>query len=317
MVSTGIPTAESPARSRFVLIVVVIVVFGASFLAKGLLVDPPRENRAESRDYRRIVSMAPSITEMLFALGVGDRVVGVTQYCKYPPQARDKAKVGGFHNPNYEAIMALRPELVLMLDSEGQSRRVFDKLGVDTLELYHKDIDGILHSMETLGQTFGAESRAERITSDVQARLDRIARKTAGRGRPSVMCAIFRFPLGTGELEDVCIAGCDGHIDRCIELAGGQNVYRQGTVRFPIVSCEGMIGMNPQVIVDMVPDESVRRVSDDAVLSDWQQLPEVRAVRAKRVHVLDDDFAFVPGPRFILLAEKLARLIHPEVDWEE
>ena len=317
MVSTRIPTAESHARSKLVLIVIVIVVFGASFLAKGLLVDPPRESASGSRDYRRIISLAPSITETLFALGLGDRVVGVTQYCDYPPEARDKARVGGFHNPNYEAIMALRPDLVIMLDSEGQSRRVFDKLGVDTLEVYHKDIDGIMHSMETLGRTFGAESRAEQITSDIQARLDRIVRKTADRGRPSVMCAIFRFPLGTGGLEEVCIAGCDGHIDRSIELAGGQNVYQQGMVRFPVVSCEGMINMNPQVIVDMVPDESFRQVGDDQVLADWQQLPQLAAVRAKRVYVVDDDFAFVPGPRFILLVEKLARLIHPEVDWEE
>ena len=75
--------------------------------------------------------------------------------------------------------------------------------------------------------------------------------------------------------------------------------------------------MNPQVIIDMVPDKSVREVSDEDVLADWQQLPELAAVRDGRVHVVDDDFAFVPGPRFILLVEKLARLIHPEVDWEE
>ena len=316
MASNGVPRAESPARSKLVLIVIVIVVFGASFVAKGLLVVPSRERGAGACDYRRIISMAPSVTETLFALGLGDRVVGVTKYCDYPPEALEKAKVGGFHNPNYEAVMALRPDLVVMLDSEAQPRQVFDKLGVDTLEIHHKSIEGILDSIDLLGSTFDAQARAEEITSDIRARLQRIERKTAGRACPTVMFSIDRT-LGTGRLEDVYIAGCDGHIDRIMELAGGRNVYQQGTVRFPVVSREGMINLNPQVIVDLVRGLSARDVSNEEVLADWNQLTQVDAVRRGRVFVVDDDYAFVPGPRFILLVEKLARLIHPEVDWEE
>jgi iron complex transport system substrate-binding protein len=184
MASTRIPTTDSRSRSKLVLIVIMVTVFGGSFWAKALLVEPPRENPVGPGDYRRIVSMAPSITETLFALGLEDRVVGVTQYCNYPPEAQDKAKVGGFLNPNYEAILALKPDLVIMLDAEGQSRRVFDTLGLDTLELFHKDIDGILHSMETLGHTFGAEDKAERITSDIQNRLDRCQWQSNSRGLP-------------------------------------------------------------------------------------------------------------------------------------
>ena len=298
------------------LILIVIVVFGASFLAKGLLVEPPRQIAVRSRDYRRIISMAPSVTETLFALELGDRVVGVTQYCDYPPAALEKAQVGGYHNPNYEAVMALHPDLVVVLEAEAQPRKVFDKLGVDTLQVHHKSIEGILDSIDLLGATFGAETRAEEITSDIRARLERIQRKTAGRACPTVMFSIDRT-LGTGKLEDVYIAGCDGHINRIIELAGGRNVYQQGAARFPVVSREGMITMNPQVIVDLVGGLSVRKVSNEEVAADWDQLTEVDAVRRGRVFVMNDDYAFVPGPRFILLVEKLARIIHPEVDWEE
>ncbi len=316
MASTRTPTAESIGRSKRVLIVIVIVVFGTCFVAKGLLVEPPRENEVGSREYRRIISMAPSVTETLFALGLGERVVGVTQYCDYPPEALEKSQVGGFHNPNYEAVMALRPDLVVMLDSEAQPRQVFDKLGVDTLEMHHKSIDGILDSIGILGNAFGAETRAKEITSDIRARLERIELKTAGRSCPTVMFSIDRT-LGAGRLEDVYISGCDGHIDRIMELAGGQNVYQQGGARFPVVSREGMINLNPQVIVDLVRGLSARDVSNEEVLADWDQLSEVDAVRQGRVFVIDDDYAFVPGPRFILMVEKLARLIHPEVDWEE
>ena len=316
MISPGVPSPESPSRRKLVLIVIVIVVFGSSFLAKGLLVVPPRENADGSRDYRRIISMAPSITESLFALGLGDRVVGVTKYCEYPPEALEKAQVGGFHNPNYEAMMAQHPDLVVMLDAEAQPRQVFDRLGVDTLQMHHKSIGGILDSIDSLGITFGAQKRAEEITSDIRTRLERIELKTAGRASPTVMFSIDRT-LGSGRLEDVYIAGCDGHIDRIIELAGGRNVYQQGVARFPVVSREGMINMNPQVIIDLVGGLSSSKVSNEEVAADWDQLTEVDAVRQGKVFVLDDDYAFVPGPRFILLVEKLARIIHPEVDWEE
>ena len=103
-------------RSKVVLAILIVLVFGASYLAKGLLARPEAKLARPSGDYERIVSMAPSITETLFALGLDDRVVGVTQYCDYPPEAQSKPCVGGYLNPNYEAVVSLRPDLVITLD---------------------------------------------------------------------------------------------------------------------------------------------------------------------------------------------------------
>ena len=120
-----------------------------------------------------------------------------------------------------------------------------------------------------------------------------------------------------GTLRDVYIAGRDGHIDRIIELAGGENAYRDGHARFPVVSQEGLLNINPEVVIDLAYGLAGEDADRAMVRADWQCLSEVDAVRNDRVFLIADDFATVPGPRFIRFVEKLARLLHPEVDWEE
>ena len=305
-----------PVPTRIVLPAIIVLVFAGSYVARQPI------DRAESgapRDLggaRRIVSMAPSVTETLYALGLGDRVVGVSRFCSYPPEVSQKPRIGGYYDPNFEAIVALRPDLVVMLEGHRQYQEAFDKLGLPTLTVRHTSIEGILESITSIGDACGAEERGRAIVEDIEARLARIDCKTAGRARPRVLFAIDRT-LGTGGIEDVYVAGRDGHISRIIELAGGHNALDEGAARFPVVSSEGILNMDPEVIVDLVPGLSVTKMDPETVRADWDQLARVEAVRTGRVYVIDDDYAYVPGPRFILLVEKLARLIHPETDWSE
>ena len=302
--------------TKIVLAAIIVLVFAGSYVARQRIERAEPGAPQSLGRARRIVSMAPSITETLFALGLGDRVVGVTRYCNYPAEAKQQAQIGGFFDPNFEAIVALNPDLVVMLQGHRQYQPAFDKLGLTTLTVRHTSIEGILDSITTMGDACGAEDRARRIVNDIQARLARIKRKTAGRPRPRVMFAVQRTH-GTGGIEDLCIAGRDGHIDRVIELAGGQNANQQGTVRFPIVSTEGIMRLNAQVIIDMAPGLAAREPDRREARTDWEQFPQVEAVRRGEVYVIDDDYAPVPGPRFILLVEKLARRLHREVDWQE
>lgn len=303
-------------RTKLILTLIIVLIFSASFLAKARLAVPTSVEPLDARRAARIISMAPSITETLFALGLGDRVVGVTDYCNYPPEASHKPSVGGYLNPNYEAIVVLRPDLVVTLAGVATRSPAFDKLGLNTLTLNHTSVDGILDSFEAAGAACGASDEARRIVEDIRARIERIQRKTAGLERPSVMFVVERASEG-GSLEEVCIAGHDGHIDRIIELAGGRNVYTEGSARFPVISLEGILKMNPQVVIDMCPILAIGRDDPEAVAADWKPYGQIEAVAAGRVHVVTADYAFVPGPRFILLVEELARLIHPEVDWQE
>jgi iron complex transport system substrate-binding protein len=290
----------------------ITAVFVGCFWAQGQWAQSAPSLVSTDHVPERIVTMAPSVTETVFALGLGDRVVGVTDYCDYPSEALAKPKVGGFLNTNYERIVGLRPDAVILLESSGRDPSAFRKLRLPVLQLNHLNVDGILESIEKIGAVCGAEDKATAIVSDIRSRLDRIAEKTAGRPRPRVMIAIDRT-LGTGALQDVYITGRDGHIDRIIELAGGLNAYRDGYARFPVVSQEGILKINPEVVIDLAYGLAGKDADQAIIRADWQCLSEIDAVRHNRVYLVADDFATVPGPRFILFVEKLARLLHPEV----
>lgn len=302
--------------ARTALIGSIVAVFVACFWAQGHWAQSAPSLIAADVVPERIVTMAPSVTETVFALGLGDRVVGVSDYCDYPPEARDKPKIGGFLNPNYERIVGLRPDAVLLLESSGRDPSTFRKLRLPVLQVNHLNVEGILESIEMIGVVCGVEVKAEAIVADIRQRLDHIARKTAGRPRPRVLVAIDRT-LGTGSLRDVYVTGSDGHIDRIIELAGGQNAYPDSHARFPVVSREGILKINPEVVIDLAYGLAGKDADQATIRADWQCVAEVDAVRQGRVYLVDDDFATVPGPRFILFVEELARLLHPEVDWEK
>lgn len=303
-------------RTKLILAAIIVAVFAGSFLAKGFLDRPSPSAAPSNGEYRRIVSLSPSITEILFALGAGDRVVGVTSYCEYPPEARRRTRVGGYFNSNFEAIVALEPDLVVLRGVPGQSMPAFEQLELPTLVVSHNRVQDILDSITTIGGYCGAESEAAGLVAKIEAGMKQIQQKTAGLDRPRVMFAVERT-LGSGRIEDVYIAGQDGFLDKVTTLAGGRNACPITAARFPVVSIEGIMKINPQVIVDLVAKRSQNDLDAETILADWQQLADVEAVRNGQVYLVDDDFAFIPGPRFLLLAEKLARLIHPQVNWEQ
>jgi iron complex transport system substrate-binding protein len=296
-----------------VLTVAITAVFAGSFLARGL-VGQSEPAPAPPAQPKRIVSMAPSITETLFALGLGDGVVGVSRFCDYPPEARTRAKVGGFLDPNFEAVLAQRPDLVVMLVESAQSETAFQKLGLPTVAVCHQNIEGIMDSLLVIGRQCGVAEESQRLHDELDARIRRVQRKTAGLARPRVMVVAGRSP-GGGKLEDLYIAGADGHLDKLVELAGGQTAYPQQAIHFPSVSSEGVMNINPDVIIDLVSEAVMAEMGEQRIRADWQQVAEVQAVRQGRVYLVVDDRATRPGPGFIILLEQFARLIHPEVDW--
>jgi iron complex transport system substrate-binding protein len=301
--------------SKVILVLTSLLLFVGSFSvreclfpAQGIVVGQ------KCRSCRRIVSMAPSITEAVYAVGLGDRLVGVTRYCKYPPQVQSLPKVGGLLDPNFEAIVAIKPDLVIILEEQEQSLPGFQKLGLETRVVCHKTIDGIIESLQTIPGFCGVPDQGREIAENIKSRLKRIGEKTAQAKRPKVMIAVDRLQ-GTSGIVDVYIAGHDGYFDKMIELAGGENVYREGIVRFPVVSTEGIMRMNPDVVIDLVSGLDQEHYPPEHILADWHSLGDVKAVKQRRVYGFDRDYATVPGPRFIRFVEDLARLLHPEIDW--
>jgi len=297
-------------RGPAVLLTLIAAVFAGSYWARQKLSHPAAATRAPLGPPQRIVSLAPSITEVLFALDLGPRVVGVTRYCQYPPEARQRPNVGGHLDPNLEALVALQPDLVVLPAGSQQNHPDFARLGLTMLAVDHRDLDGTLDSITELGRICGVEAQAERLLADIQTRLQRVQRAVADRPRPTVLFAVQRT-LGLGTLQDVYVAGSDRHIDRLLTLAGGRNAY-QGTAPFPVLTAEGILQLNPDVIVDNVPALARRTLDHREILADWQAWPQLQAVAAGRVYLLEEEYITIPGPRFILVVEKLARLLHPE-----
>lgn len=280
------------------------------------------ETRPDASQPERIISMAPSITETLFAIGVGERVVGVTRYCEYPPEATELPKVGGYLNPSYEAVLALEPDLVIVPEGAQSPGEALNRLDVPLVRVDHTSLEGVLASFDLLGERLGVPEEGRRLRQRCMRRVEEIADKVAGRPRPRVLIAVDR-QLEPDHLQDVYVAADDGYLNRLCELAGGQNACRETRVAFPIVSAEGILAMNPEIIFDVVGNVAAAGQGADAqrtrkvILSGWQQVPEVDAVRHQRIYIVGDEVPVVPGPRFVELLEYMARRIHPEVDWNE
>ncbi|MBN2242782.1 MAG: ABC transporter substrate-binding protein [Acidobacteria bacterium] len=310
---------------KLVLGMIVVAAFGISFLAKraiqkneeagapGAVALPAGGDEARVFPMR-IISLAPSITETLHALGLMGRVVGVTRYCDYPPEALAKTRIGGYYDPNYEAIVTLDPDLIILLAEHDGPRKHLAGLGYDIVAVDHKSISGILRSIEAVGAACGASEKAKSVTDGIRVRMARIREKASGQPSPRVMVSIGRN-MGSGALNDVYISGKEGFYDEMIEMIGGVNAYGGG-VAFPVVSSEGIITMNPEVIIDMVPDLEENGWTQDMIRGEWKALYQVDAVKRNRVYVFGEDYVAVPGPRFISIMEKMARAMYPGIDWD-
>jgi len=311
-------------RRKLILVAIVLLAFTGSYLGKKAIHESGSRisdvnvltysQDHDSKKYRLIVSLAPSITEILFALGLEDSVAGVTRYCDFPSAARTKTSVGGYYDPNYESIVTLYADLIIMQEEHEEPRQYLSELGLNILVVNHKSISGILNSITVIGKTCGVGKKAESIVDDLQLRMERIRQKTEGLPRPRVMISVEKN-MGSGTLKDVYISGKENFYDEMITLAGGVNAYT-GDVAFPTVSREGIVQMNPEVIIDMIPDIDEKGWDKATISKDWDALSQVDAVSKDRVYVFGEDYIVIPGPRFILILEKMARLIHPEVDWE-
>jgi iron complex transport system substrate-binding protein len=263
----------------------------------------------------RIISTAPSITEMLFALGLGSRVVGVTNFCTYPPEAASKAKIGGYYNPSIEAILALRPDLVAVLKEPSSLAARLRGMSLNVVELDHREvysIAGIYSSIEQLGKAAGVPDRARELAASIRKDLDSVRARTAPLPRRRVMFLVGRTP---STLEGLIAVGKGSFINEVIEIAGGENIFRDAVASYPKVSIEEILARNPDIIVDMgdVPRAAgSTEAHKKSVVALWTRYPALKAVRQGSVFAAAEDAPVVAGPRAGEAARIFARMFHPE-----
>lgn len=254
----------------------------------------------------RIVSLAPSNTEIVFALGIGDRLVGVTDFCDYPPEAQTIAKIGGVE-PNIEAIVALDPDLVLAIGGDPVPPSVarLQELGLTVLTLEPHDLESLYRDILLVGQATGAEEQAEALVADMRARVAAVAARTENVAeRPVVF-----YELDATDPSRPFTAGAGSWHDAFIRLAGGVNLAGDQERAWVQISAEEIIARDPDVIIlgdanwGVTPEVVAQRPGWDVV----------SAVREGRVYPIDGNIVDRPGPRVVEGIEQMARMIHPEL----
>jgi iron complex transport system substrate-binding protein len=310
------PASTPTARTGWT-IQLLIGALCAGLLAWVVLLGPaarPSGEEGPQHPPGRIISMAPSITETLFALGIGERVVGVTRFCDFPPQVKDLPNVGGYFDPSYETITGLEPDLVILLPDHEEVRRHLESAGIETLLVDHSSIDGICESFRHVAAECGVAARGQRLVRHVRSLMGKTVDRVQGLDRPRVLIAVGR-DVYAKTIREVFIAGNRGWYTELIDLAGGVNAY-PGELAFPAVSAEGILQMAPDVIIEMT-GASRPDFDPDAAMEGWKALRQVPAIRDGRVHFFREDFAVIPGPRVAQLLERLARTLHPDANWPE
>jgi iron complex transport system substrate-binding protein len=259
---------------------------------------------------RRIVSLIPATTEMLFEIGVSDRIAGVGTFDRFPPEVSRFPRVGGLLDPNVERILSLKPDLVIVYETQTDLISQLTRAGVPLFRYRHQGLPDILQTMRALGTRIGAVKEAEAAASTVEARLTDIRRRVEGRPRPRTLLIHGRDP---GSLQRINASGGYGFLHDLLELAGGNDVLSDFKRQSVEMSAEMVLARAPEVIIELQYGDSPRRKQIDAETRVWDALPSVPAVRRKQVHVLVGDEFVVPGPRIAQAAERFARTLHPDV----
>lgn len=262
---------------------------------------------------QRIVSTTPSITEILFALGLGDRVVGVTNYCRYPVEARKLPKIGTYIQPDLERITALRPDLVVIQKNPIQLQTKLQRLGLKVLELEYDTVEQTYAAIAQMAVAAGVQERGVALNARLRRELQEIRDKTRTAKVQSMVFVIGRNP---GAVEGLIAVGRASYLADLFQIAGGRNAFEDTVASYPKITIEELLARNPDVIVDMgdmAQTEDVTDAQRKAVIQLWSRYRALKAVRENRVFAVASDAYVVPGPRMVDAARAFARMLHPEV----
>lgn len=257
---------------------------------------------------KRVVSTAPGLTEILFAVGLGDQVVGVSEYCRFPQAALSKPKVGSFLQPNVEAIAQLKPDVVLILKNPVRLRQRLEAVGLRVEELDLETLPGILAGIDRIGALGGRVREASQLHQSLEKRL--AALKARVRERKKVTFLVGRTPQ---RLEGMVAVGPGSYLDTLMRAAGGDNIFADSPTMYPKVSIEQLLARDPDVIFEMgdaVHDGESQNNYRENVLAVWARMDGLKAVRQQRVFPLNDSMYVVPGPRFAEAAERFFEMLH-------
>ena len=266
-------------------------------LATGQFIDEFGRSVTLRSQPRRIVSLAPSVTETLFALGLKDRIIGVTSFCDYPPETAAVEKVGDTQRPSIEKIVSLKPDLVVVSTSSELEPFVkrLDDLGIPVYVSNPRNVDEVLRSIDGLGQVTGAVDKARELVNEMRERIERVEYRTSNRPKPAVLLLLGTEPLIT--------AGSTSFLNDLINRAGGRSISGDIASDYPQFSFETAVERKPEVIFIEAGEDTLPA-----------RLKDTPAGKSGRVFHLADELLLRPGPRIVDGLEAMAEKIHPILD---
>jgi iron complex transport system substrate-binding protein len=295
------------------LLVLLVILTGGARIADadagaGTGAGEPADPLAAQRP--RVISLVPAATEMLFAMGAGDRVVAVSSFDRFPPEVASRPRVGALVDPDFERVLSLRPDLVVVHSSQTDLVARLDRARIAHYAADLVGLGDVTATLRVLGERVGEAARARYLAGRIELAIDDLRRLVAGRRRPRTA---FVFGREAGALRSVYASAGVGFMHDMLVAAGGDNVFGDVGRESLQVSTEVLLARAPDVIVeahggDGWPPERILR---ESLL--WRGLPALPAVRSNRVYVLADDRLIVPGPRVADGVRVLARALHPEV----
>ncbi len=255
----------------------------------------------------RLVSLSPSTTEALFALGLGAQVVGVSRFCDFPPEVAGLPRVGGLQDADVEAVMRLRPDLVVAPRPHERAREALRSLGVEVLTLDQETLPQVLDGMWILGETLDRADVAAAWLGEMERLLAAVAAQApTAADRPRVLVCVGRNP---GSLERLYAAGPGTFYHDILEAVGARNAY-EGALPYPMIGIEGLVRMDPDLVVELLPETAGQpTISAAQALAQWDELDALRAAREQRIAILTDSWCVRPGPRIGFLIDRLAGLV--------
>ncbi len=256
---------------------------------------------------QRIVSMAPTLTEILFELGLGEQVVGVTAYSNYPPEAKEKPIMGTFWQPNIEAVIAARPDLILTLGFDQQITLAgrLRRLKYSTLTVDIEKVDQLFEAIGQIGTVTERVAQADDMTRRLLANLDNISQLVSTGKKPTVLWII--------QIEPLRVAGLDTFVNELIELAGGVNAIGPTINKYPPIGPEQIIATSPDVIIEsaMFKTDLIERRKE--LIEHFGRYENIGAAQNERIYVIDGDMVARLGPRIDIAVETIAKCLRPEL----
>jgi iron complex transport system substrate-binding protein len=239
---------------------------------------------------RRIIALTPSVTETLFILGLGDRVVGVGDYSRWPPEAARKPRLGALFNPNLERIVSLKPDLAVLIPSERGLGTKLKPLGIDVLVVPDESLADVEASFQIIARRCGVPAAGDRLLAEWRAGL---TLPPLPGPPPRVLISVGRR---SGQLGEVTVAGPHTYLDELLRRLGARNVFADAPTLYPQIGLEEIVARKPDVILELRADP-LTPAEVAAIVADWRALPEVPAVRLGQVKVIAGDHVLIPGPR--------------------